>query len=242
MAVLTVSRLFGSGGDDVVDQVCHTLGYRHFNKRNIARAAFEAGFSEAEIAAYSDFSEVNYKYKTFLHRLFKHTTAASRENQPRETIAATLRAEEKLFNESSALALVQQAIRDAWKASNIVIVGRGGQIILKDYPGVLHVRIEAPREDRIRRAEAYLRAERGEYATYFNIHQDAINLVAERDAASADYIRLYYGADWANPALYHAVLNTGKIGIAKTAQVIVEMLDCLFPDLALAAHPSEGAD
>ncbi len=51
MAVLTISRQYGSGGDDIADQVCRILGYRHFTKRHIARAAMEAGLSEQEISS-----------------------------------------------------------------------------------------------------------------------------------------------------------------------------------------------
>ncbi len=231
MAVLTVSRLYGSGGDDIVDQVCQVLGYRRFNKRNIARAAFEAGLSEQEIASYSDFSDVNYKYKTFLDRLLRRAAPPAKEHRPQEKAAAALRAEDKLFNEASALALVQQAIKDAYKIGNVVIIGRAGQVILKDLPGVLHIRIEAPREERVRRVESYLKAEKGEYASDFKIRTDALDLIAERDAASADYVRLYYGVDWADTFLYHAVFNTGKIDPTTTSRAIVSMLHCMFPGM-----------
>ena len=230
MAVITVSRQFGSGGDEIADQVCKILGYRHFNKRHIARAAVEAGLSEQEIASYSDFSEVNYKYKTFLDRLLRRANPQVKERHQKEDVVGMLRAEEKLFNEASALALVQQAIKKAYEVGNIVIIGRAGQIILKDYSGVLHIRIEAPLEDRVRRVESQLKAEKGDIESDFKIRQDARAQLAERDAASADYVRLFYASNWADPNLYHAVFNTGKIDIRKTAQVIAAMIQCLFPE------------
>ena len=238
MTVLTISRLYGSEGDDIADQVCQILGYRHFSKQHIARAAFEAGLSEQEIASYSNFSDVNYKYKRFLDRLIQRAISPAKEHHPKEDAVSTLRAEEKLFNEASAVTLVQQAIKRAYEAGNIVIIGRGGQIILKDSPGVLHIRIEAPLEVRVRRIEARLKAERGDYEPDSKIKHDAGVLIAERDAASADYVRLFYGIDWADPSLYHAVLNTGKMSIHQTAQIIVAMVQCLFPEPA--DKPSPG--
>jgi CMP/dCMP kinase len=232
MAVLTISRLYGSGGDEIADQVCQILGYRHFNKRNIAKAAFEAGLSEQEIASYSDFSEVNYKYKTFLDRLLRRAAPPAKEHHQKEDVAVMLRTEEKLFNEASALTLVQQAIKEAYKVGNIVILGRAGQIILKDHPGVLHIRIEAPLEERVRRVESHLKAEKGDYETDFKIRHDARERIAERDSASADYVRLFYSVNWADPSLYHAVFNTGKIDLRKAAQIIVAMVECLFPEPA----------
>jgi CMP/dCMP kinase len=235
MTVLTISRLYGSEGDEIADQICQILGYRHFSKQHIAHAAFEAGLSEQEIATYSNFSDVNYKYKRFLDRLIQRAIPPAKERQPKEDAVSKLRAEEKLFNEASALKLVQQAIKRAYEVGNIVIIGRGGQIILKDSPGVLHIRIEAPLEMRVRRVETRLKMERGDYDSDLKIQHDARLLVAERDAASADYIRLYYGVDWADPSLYHAVFNTGKMGVHETAQIIVAMVRSLFP--APVANP-----
>ena len=163
MTVLTISRLYGSEGDEIADHVCRTLGYRHFSKQHIAHAAVEAGLSEQEIASYSNFSDVNYKYKRFLDRLIQRAIPPAKERHPKEDAVRTLLAEEKLFNEASAVTLVQQAVKRAYDAGNIVIIGRGGQIILKDCPGVLHIRIEAPLEVRVRRIEARLKAERGDY-------------------------------------------------------------------------------
>ena len=238
MTVLTISRLYGSEGDEIADHVCRTLGYRHFSKQHIAHAAVEAGLSEQEIASYSNFSDVNYKYKRFLDRLIQRALPPAKERHPKEDAVSVLRAEEKLFNEASAVTLVQQAIKRAYDTGNIVIIGRGGQIILKDCPGVVHIRIEAPLVVRVRRIEARLKAERGDYEPDSKIKHDAGVLIAERDAASADYVRLFYGIDWAAPSLYHAVLNTGKMSIHQTAQIIVAMVQCLFPEAG--DKPSAG--
>ena len=35
MTVITISRQYGSGGDEIADRVCELLGYRHFDKRLI---------------------------------------------------------------------------------------------------------------------------------------------------------------------------------------------------------------
>ena len=238
MTVLTISRLYGSEGDEIADHVCRTLGYRHFSKQHIAHAAVEAGLSEQEIASYSNFSDVNYKYKRFLDRLIQRALPPAKERHPKEDAVSVFRVEEKLFNEASAVTLVQQAIKRAYDAGNIVIIGRGGQIILKDSPGVVHIRIEAPLVVRVRRIEARLKAERGDYEPHSKIKHDAGVLIAERDAASADYVRLFYGIDWAAPSFYHAVLNTGKMSIHQTAQIIVAMVQCLFPEAG--DKPSAG--
>ncbi|MCE1255482.1 MAG: cytidylate kinase-like family protein, partial [Anaerolineae bacterium] len=68
MTVITVSRQFGSGGDEIVNNVCQKTGYHQFGKFQISQAAFEAGLSSPESI---DYSEDNYKVKNFIERLFK---------------------------------------------------------------------------------------------------------------------------------------------------------------------------
>ena len=47
--------------------------------------------------------------------------------------------------------LLRAAVYYFARSGNVVILGRGGQALLKDIPGTLHVRIFAPFESRMRR-------------------------------------------------------------------------------------------
>ena len=67
MAVITFSRQYGSGGDEVADRVRERLGYRYFDKRLMAQVASEMGLSEGEIV---DFTEADYEVRGFFDRLF----------------------------------------------------------------------------------------------------------------------------------------------------------------------------
>ena len=112
----------------------------------------------------------------------------------------------------------------------MLIIGRGGQVILRDYQGVLHIRIEAPLEYRIQRVNSILREEQQAYYPQMEIRRAAQDLIAERDADSASYIRRFYGADWNDPFLYHSVLNTAKLTIDQASRIIVDMVRALFPE------------
>jgi CMP/dCMP kinase len=227
MAVITISRQYGSGGNEIADQICSILGYTHFDKRQIARAAVVAGLAENEIATYSDFSEENYKVKKFLDFLLRRSHPPTRKQVSLEEKISTLVAEEQIFSESYAIALVQRAINAAYQTGNIVILGRGGQIILKDHPGVVHIRIVANLEDRIQRVEDYLKEAAWAHLAEIAISRTAQDLITERDKASADYIHQFYNTDWTSPSLYHAILNTSEMSIPQAAQIIVEMVRCL---------------
>ena len=228
MAVITISRQYGSGGDEIADQVCQILEYRHFDKRDIARAAARAGFSEEEIATYKDYSEENFRVKKFLSRLMRRTNPSTGH---KEDSFSTRLADEKLFNEASALMLVRKAVETACSAGNTIVVGRGGQMILRDETNVLHIRIEAPLDVRIRRVEGWIKGDQSAHEPVHDLWHNARDLITERDSASADYVRMFYDADWANPDLYHAVLNLGKMDTEQASQIIVDMVHRLFPVL-----------
>ena len=49
MAVITISRQFASGGDEVAGLLCNRLGYRYFDKDLMARLGAGAGWEPEEI-------------------------------------------------------------------------------------------------------------------------------------------------------------------------------------------------
>jgi len=224
MSVITISRQFGSGGDAIADQLCRILNYRQFDKRLISEAAIDAAVSEQEIV---DFSEDNYRVNKFFDRLFKRSRIVATTHIWKEDTSGVREIEEMNLGEEHALFLVQKAIELAYRTGDTGIVGRGGQGLLKDRPDVLDFRIEAPMEDRIQRLKAQLKEEQHMPLDTIDTRRAAQDLIEAKDAASADYLKHFYGKDWSDPMLYHAVLNTGMLGIDQATQLIIEMVHCL---------------
>jgi CMP/dCMP kinase len=54
VAVVTISRQYGSGGREVAARLCELLGYRYFDKDLMSEVAHEVGLSPQEIV---DFPE-----------------------------------------------------------------------------------------------------------------------------------------------------------------------------------------
>jgi cytidylate kinase len=224
MGVITISRQYGSGGDAIAERVCTLLGYRLFDKHLIAEAAAEAGVSEQEIL---DYSEDHYKVKTFYERLLRSSRSIAVTRMWKEDSQGMRVAEQMSLSEEHVILLVQKAITKAYEAGNMVIVGRGGQMVLKNNEDVLHVRIEAPKEERIQRLKLQLKSDKAMPLDNLETRRAAQDIIEMHDGASEDYLRNFYGVDWADPALYHAVLNTGKLSVDLVAHMIVEMLGVL---------------
>lgn len=209
MAVITISREYGSGGDQIASRVCQMLGYRYFDKRLIASVAAETGFAGEDIL---DYSEEQHEVQSFLGRLFNRARPVGEVRVWREDELGERTEEIEKLDQERAAEIVQLAIEKAYLQGNVVIVGRGGQAILKDHPDVLHVRIVSPFCDRVARVQKSHGITQG----------FAYETVLKKDESAADYIRRFYEVDWADHSLYHMVLNTSKLSAQAACEVIVE--------------------
>jgi cytidylate kinase len=191
------------------------LGYRFFDKTMMARMATEFGLTPENVV---DFSEESYKVRGFLDR-FRGARVVAERRVWTQDLAGRRIADVQQLDEDQAVTMVQAMVRSAAENDNVFILGRGGQAILHDEPGVLHVRIEAPIEARVQ----HLRDHAG------LSEQDAGKMVTSRDRAAADYLKRFYNVDWADPTLYHLVLNTGRFDTEAAANMIVNAVSHLPP-------------
>jgi cytidylate kinase len=208
MAVITISREFWSGGDEIAEQVRKRLAYRGVDPRLMAQVAREEGIAEAAVA---DFSEDHYQRRGFLDALLDRSAAVVENLVVTTTPDGEETYDTQVVNEEMAAEHVAATIRALRARGNVVVVGRGSQAILRDRPDVLHVRVVASVRDRARElAQSAGLTEEG-----------ALHLIAERDQAAAEYARRFYGVDWADPTLYHLTINTSLVrSPAEAAELI----------------------
>ena len=208
MPVITISREYGSGGTQIAQRLCQVLGYSYFDKDLMVQVAGEAGVSEANVV---DFSEDTYKMRSFVERLVGRRRLRT-DVPPANAGATPLRVE--TLSEADGIKLVTDTILAAYDRDNVVIVGRGGQAILQEKPGVLHVRVIAPLGGRALRVKE-------EHDISLS---EATELAQTRDQAAEAYLERFFNIDWDNPMLYHLILNIGKWEIEGAADVIIGAL------------------
>ncbi|HOK29623.1 MAG TPA: cytidylate kinase-like family protein [bacterium] len=212
MSIVTISREVGSGGDEVAHRLCEVLGYRYFDKELMTEVAVKMGISEEEVI---DYSEDSYKLRSFIDNLFRRreplaTITVKGKNSSGEITHMT-----EVLDEERALKLIQRTIERLREIGNVVIVGRGSQVILRDAPGVLHIRIVAPVEQRIGRIMLNRSLTRNEARDYMET----------KDRASSEYLRRFYGVDWSDPSLYHLVINMGRWNTDEAVDIIHTALE-----------------
>lgn len=208
MAVITVSRQSGSDGDTVTRLLCERLGYRYFDKKLMAEMAEEIGLDPEQVV---DMSADKHKARGFLERMF-----GSFQTPFGDPSGWTLSARHEAHAALS-VERMRGIIEAAYEQGNVVIVGRGSQVALAGKPDVLHVRIVAPFETRVKRwqARSMLTEEEAQHRT------------RERDQAHIDFVQQFYRTDVADPALYDLVISTKKITPEGAVELIVEALGLL---------------
>lgn len=207
MTTITLSRQLGSGGDQIAARVSELLNYRLFDKAMILQVAADVGLSESEIV---DFSEDSHVARNFFERLFGGQRTVARSRVWVETPGGQRQSQDVRLDDQSSVAITQASVQAAFRRGNVIIVGRGGQAILRGRRDVLHVRIVAPPEQRIARL----------VDEQFTSYDAAMQTVRAHDRASQDYLKHYYDIDWDDPLLYHLVINTGQCSLEMAAQWI----------------------
>lgn len=93
---------------------------------------------------------------------------------------------------------------------NVILVGRGANVITRHLAGGFHVRLVGSLDKRMAHAQAYYQLDR----------TAAEKMVRKEDAGRRDYLRTYFDRDIDDPLLYHLVINTDRISHDDAAAMI----------------------
>ena len=200
MVVITISRELGSEGDKIADLLCEELGFCRVDKAMLLQIAEDAGVdSKVVLDAERDFVRKPRLVSSDMTSLYRKQPTA--------------------FGKSSAVdeRTYAQVLRDTMERyaaeGNAVIVGRGGQMVLREWPTALHVHLFASEDVRAQRLMAR-----------FDITEEQAKARIRRsDETKRQYIRyMHNNASWKSLQYYHLALDTGAINPDVAARIILE--------------------
>jgi cytidylate kinase len=226
MTIVTISRQLGCHGEEIAARVAETLGLRLVDAKTIDQAAQMAGVPQEALAEWQHEGEhslatqVLKALRAMPNTVFPVSSPAELGSATAIDRSSAMLPFSGLFSPltppisasvESYVRMVSLVIRGLAHEGNVLIAGRGGQIILNHHPNTLHVQIVAP------------------FAYRLAILQKRFDLdkrVAQQrlrasDRARCDYVRRYHGANWLDPTLYHLVINTGCLSVAAAVDLIV---------------------
>jgi cytidylate kinase len=211
MPVITVGRQFGAGGATVGRMLAERLRADFLDSNIIDEVARRLQLPKEEVEAEDEHPG------SLLARLLVALGSASSEPliPPEATAWTPPNAAPTFDTRKAVLTITQHVIQEAARGGNVVIVGRGGAYILRDFPGALHVFLRASEAVRLKTI-----------MQRFNIasEDEAKRRLKQSDENWTSYIRQVYGHDRNHPAHYDMVLDTGRLGYETTVEAILAAL------------------
>jgi cytidylate kinase len=211
MPVITIGRQFGAGGTSVGEMLARELHADLLKSRIIDEVAQRLQLPREEVEAEDE------QRGSLLSRLLVALGSASSEPliPPEVTAWSPPNADPAFDTRKAVLQITQHVIQEAARAGNVVIVGRGGAYILRDFPGALHVFLRA---DTAVRVKAIM--ERFKITS----EDEARRRIKLTDENWTAYIKQVYGHDRTLASHYDMVLDTGRLGYRATVDSIVTAL------------------
>ncbi len=198
MAIVTVSRLYGSGGSEVAARVAHSLGWSLLDNTVVDAVASRLGVTRDEVAAREE------RTPSLVERLVETMALGSQD------WAAGIGQGKRPPTDEQLIEVTRHIVEEAIARGPLVIVGRGAQSMLAERSDALHVFCHAPRSALISRAMTRDRLSEAE----------AAKLVDDTNARREHWVRRHWNRDWRDPSCYDLSVNTETLGIAGAAEIV----------------------
>lgn len=191
--VITIARMYGSGGNAVGEAVARRLGCPCYNRQIIDRTARQMGYSTDFVAE----TEQNISTGRLWELIFADSGIPASMNPSKEDAI--------YVNQS-------RTIRELAHNGPCVIIGRLGNWILRDNPHVLRVFIMSGREFAIRQVTDKLHIPADE----------AARKIERVNTGRANHYWHYTGKQWTDVAGYDLIINTERTGIDGAVDMILQ--------------------
>lgn len=200
MAVITISRQFGAGGRTVGEMIAEKLNYRFLDDLIIHELAREADVSTDFIKSIE---------RDAGSRISKFITSLISTNY-----IERMAGDKGYIDETKYFSLLQDVIIKFAEKDNVVLMGRGGQYILKTLKNAYHFFLISDLEHRIEFMQEHYNMTDSEAKKAIRLGEDRRTTFFKR-----------FGKDnYDDPKLYHLVLNTSKLSIEQAIDEICHLV------------------
>lgn len=187
MRIITISRQYGSGGRQIGTMLAEQLGIELYDKRLFAEASRQSGIDE------NFFERAENTGGQLLAHAFDSTVTGS-----------SMTLNERMFVAQSAV------LKDLAQQHPCILLGCGGNEILKNRDDTLHIFIYADFPKRLKRV----------VEEYGIPAQSAERLIRKVDKGRSSYLKTYTGCALGSAENYHLCINSGTLGIENAVKII----------------------
>ena len=200
MAVITISKEFGTESERVASLLAEKLGYEYIGKNLVAKIAKELHISESEAETF---------HKTSQSRILRFV-----DRYTCSIVQKVVDREHGCLDDKNYYEVTKKLVENVYEAGDAIILGWGGQCLLKGKPDTLHVRLIKDNDLKI-----------NEIMQSQNLSQKAAKDFIDREEGDLKaYIKHYFKEDWNAAHLYDLVIDMGKTSVEKAVDMICDNL------------------
>jgi cytidylate kinase len=227
MPVIAIGSLEGGGGVDLGHAVAQKLGADYVDRLILSEAARHAGATVEALHQREERPPTRgERFARFLQRVLERSAMSGAgtdfyfgsgdvpfltreyEELPQPLVTRGHELEDEKYIEA-----IRKVMMDLAARGNVVIVGRGSSVILKDNPNVLRVGVVSRFEDRVARVMERARLNR----------QQAEQIVVARDKARAYYFKRFFNiSNTLDAELFHLTINISQVGLEYATNLVVQ--------------------
>ncbi len=225
MPLITLTGMVGTGAPEIGAEVATRMGIDYVDRLILAEAGRRIG---ATVEALADKTErpqtLSSRLSSFFRNVLERSAMAGTGSDPyfspgldallvreyRDISDGPITTAEEI-DDAHLLEATTAVIRELAEEGHSIIIGRGANIILSEWPGALHIGLTSSLEQRAQRIMTRERLEQKEAERY----------VADNDRARTGYFQRFFKAQPQDPQHYHLVLNADRLEVPQAAEVIV---------------------
>jgi len=225
--VITLSRQFGAAGAPIGRELARRFGAEYLDREVVALVAERSGIPAEEAEGYDE----------RLPGLWQRIAAALATSAPEVAMPPLPSGSLPDMEMGERLAAITRAVvEEAAARGNAVILGRGSAFILGRRPDALHVQLHASTAARLR----YLLTRAEDIPVETRPDEKSLReLCRSFDRARANYLKRHFDIDWMDARHYDLALDTGRLGIDASVELIESAARGLEP--ASDAPPPDAA-
>lgn len=201
MSVITISRQFGAGGKTLGKMISAKLGYTLVDNEIIQMVAERTKVSSNWVESIE--KEAGGKFLNFISGVV-----------PKSLVDRVLDDKRGYIDEEIYVDMLHEIIRRLADEGNVVIIGRGGQYILKEREDTLHLLLIGEKSDRVKFMEK----------NYNLSPKQALQAVEMDDKRRLNLYRKFGKKDYDHPDLYHIVLNMSKLSLESACEMVYKLI------------------
>lgn len=196
---ISINRQLGSGGEYVGQQLAEKLDIFYADREIIHKAAKQFSSFEGDLESRDE------KVLSFWESLFTANVFAPGVYIPSKMMTPTDR---DLFNAETAV------IKHIAKERSAVIIGRCGFNVLREFPNLVSIFLHADNAFRNEQVQELYKVSK----------ETASEMIVQSDKERTIYCKTFTDKEWIDARNYDISIDTGKLGLDKTVEFILEYL------------------